>query len=90
MSKAELVPLKDPLKGMTSVNHSTQNFKGINLNIPLFGEEVSEIGVYGDPTKASAERGEKLFNNLLDYLEEFVRNFESLELPKVPKDAFKS
>ncbi len=90
MTKAELVPLKDPLKGMTSVNHSTQKFKGINLNIPLFGEEVSEIGVYGDPTKASAERGEKLFNNLLDYLEEFVRNFESLELPKVPKDAFKN
>jgi creatinine amidohydrolase len=89
MTKAEWIPLKASLGGMTPVSHSIQKFKGVNITIPLFGEEVSEIGVYGDPTNASAERGEKLFNNLLDYLEEFVRNFESLELLKVPTDTFK-
>lgn len=88
MTKANWVPLKTPLSGMTPISSSTQTFKGVNITIPLFGEEVSEIGVYGDPTKASAERGEKLFNNMLDYLEEFVNNFKSLELPKVPKNIF--
>ena len=89
MTKAKWVPLKAPLNGMIPVAHNTQRFKGVNITIPLFGEEVSEIGVYGDPTKASAERGEKLFNNMLDYLEEFVKNFEGLELPTVPTDTFK-
>ncbi|EMR73696.1 uncharacterized protein, putative amidase [Thaumarchaeota archaeon SCGC AB-539-E09] len=89
MTKAKWVPLKAPLKGMIPVAHNTQRFKGVNITIPLFGEEVSEIGVYGDPTKASAERGEKMFNNMLDYLEEFVKNFEGLELPTVPTDTFK-
>ena len=89
MTKAEWVPLKTPLEGMTPIAHSTQQFNGINITIPLFGEEVSEIGVYGDPTKASKERGEKLFTTMIDYLVEFINNFESLKLPKIPKNHFK-
>jgi creatinine amidohydrolase len=89
MTQAKWIPLKTPLEGMTPIGHSTQKFKNANITIPLLGEEISEIGVYGDPTKASKERGEKLFATLIDYLVEFIQHFESLELPDVPKDHFK-
>ena len=46
------------------------------------------MGTTRRSSRASAERGEKMFNNMLDYLEAFVNNFVSLELPKVPKDTF--
>lgn len=88
MSKAKWVPLKNPLEGMTSVSHSTQKFNDVNVSIPLFGEQVSEIGVYSDPTKASGERGEKIFNKMIDYLQKFVQNFESMKLPKAPEPQF--
>jgi creatinine amidohydrolase len=89
MTKATWIPLKTPLEGMNSISHSTHKFKNINISIPLFGEEVSEIGVYANPTKASKERGEKLFNTMIDYLVEFVKNFEMMKLPLVPQDTFK-
>ena len=89
MTKAKWIPFKTPLAGMTPVSHHTQKFNGVNIEIPLFGEEVSEIGVYGDPTKASAERGEKLFNKMIDYLDDFVTNFEKIKIPKIPKNTFK-
>ena len=90
MSQARWDPLKAPLAGMSSVSHSTQKFMNINISIPLFGEEVSEIGVYANPTKASREKGEKLFNTMIGYLVEFAQNFEKLEPPNVPIDHFKN
>jgi creatinine amidohydrolase len=89
MTKARWVPLKTPLEGLESIHHSTHKFKNINILIPLFGEEVSEIGVYGNPMKASKERGGRLFNTMIDYLVEFVQNFEKMKLPIVSKDTFK-
>jgi creatinine amidohydrolase/Fe(II)-dependent formamide hydrolase-like protein len=61
MTKAKWIPLKAPLEDMTPIAHSIQKFKDINITIPLFGEEVSEIGVYGDPTKASKRGGRDYF-----------------------------
>jgi creatinine amidohydrolase len=90
MTQARWDPLKTPIAGMSSVSHSTQKFKNINISIPLFGEEVSEIGVYANPTKASKEKGEKIYNLLIDYLVEFVQNFENLPPPKVPIECFKN
>jgi creatinine amidohydrolase len=90
MTQTRWDPLIAPLAGMSSVSHSTQKFKNINISIPLFGEEVSEIGVYANPTRASKEKGEKLYNLMIDYLVEFAQNFENLSPPKVPLDHFKS
>jgi creatinine amidohydrolase len=90
MSQARWDPLKTPLAGMSSVSHSTQKFMNINISIPLFGEEVSEIGVYANPTKALREKGEKIFNTMIGYLVEFAQNFENLEPPNVPIDHFKN
>jgi creatinine amidohydrolase/Fe(II)-dependent formamide hydrolase-like protein len=90
MAQAKWSPLKNPLAGMLSISHSTQKFKNINISIPMFGEEVSEIGVYANPTKSSKEKGEILFNKMIDYLVEFAQNFEKLTPPDVPIDHYKN
>lgn len=89
MTKATWVPLKAPIEGLTPISHSTHRFRNINISIPLFGEEVSENGIYGSPMKASKERGEKMFNTLIDFLVEFTQHFDKIKLPPIPQDILK-
>lgn len=85
MKKAKWSSLKQPLEGMTSDSYSIHEFKKLKVTIPLCTEEVTENGVMGDPTKATRERGEKLFRAVTDYLVEFVQNFKSMKIPNIPK-----
>jgi len=85
MQQARWVPLKQPLEGMTAESHSTFEFKKVKITVPLYTEEVSDLGVIADPTKASKERGEKLFKALIDYLVDFVQNFKTIKIPEHPE-----
>jgi len=85
MTKAKWAPLKRPMEGITSETYSIHEFKKLKVTIPLGTEEVAENGVMGDPTKASRERGEKLFNAVTDYLIDFVQNFKAMKIPEIPK-----
>lgn len=80
MKEARWLPLKQPLQGMITQSHATHEFKKIKTTIPLYSEEVSELGLMADPTKASKERGEKLFKTLIDYLVDFVQNFQRMKV----------
>lgn len=82
MHRAGWKPLKQPFDGITTCSHSSNKFRQGNITIPLYAEEVSEIGVMADPRKASKERGEKLFRTLIDYLVDFVQHFENVKIPE--------
>jgi creatinine amidohydrolase len=85
MKKAEWKPLKQPLEEMISESYSTHEFKKLKVTIPLYTEEVAENGVMGDPTKASKEWGEKLFNAVTEYLIDFVEHFKKMRIPEARK-----
>jgi creatinine amidohydrolase len=79
MSKADWSPLKQPMEGFESTTYGTHWFKGIPLSIPLLAEEVTESSAQSDPTVASRERGEVLYNMLIEYLIEFLDAFKRLD-----------
>lgn len=85
MSKAKWTGLKQPLEGMKSVSYGVHEFEKLKVAIPLRTEEVAEDGVMGDPTKASNEWGEKLFNAVIDYLVDFVEHFKRMKIPEATK-----
>lgn len=85
MRQAKYLPLKQTLEGMTTKSHATHEFKKVRITVPLYADEVSDIGVMADPTKASKKRGEKLFKALMDYLVDFVQNFKTIKTPKPPE-----
>ena len=85
MKKAKWTPTRQPLDGMNSESYGTHEFKKLKVMIPLYTEEVAPNGVMGDPTKASKERGEKLFKALTDYLVDFIEHFRRMKIPEVPR-----
>ena len=46
-------------------------------------QKLSESGVLGDPTKASAEKGEKIWRVSIDHLVELVEHLKSLSLEEI-------
>lgn len=78
MSKAEWGPLRQPMDGFETTSYGAHVFKGVPLSIPLFAEEVSKSGVMGDPTKASKEKGKRLYDKLIEYLVAFIEAFSKL------------
>ncbi|MCW3991186.1 MAG: creatininase family protein [Candidatus Bathyarchaeota archaeon] len=79
MGEAEWKPLRQPMEGFETRSYGVHAFKGVPLNIPLFAEEVASSGVMGDPTRASREKGKRLYERLVEYLAEFVEAFSRLE-----------
>jgi creatinine amidohydrolase len=79
LSKANWKPLRQPLKGFKTTSYGTHTFKEIPLNIVLRAEEVAESGLMGDPSKALRDKGEKLYNSLIDYIVTFIEAFEKLD-----------
>ena len=47
--------------------------------------DVTETGVFGDPTTASAEKGEQVLNLITDYAKAFLREFRTLPIAKKRK-----
>jgi creatinine amidohydrolase len=44
-------------------------------------KQLSESGVFGDPSKASKEKGEEIIKRCMKYLIELCRDFQKAELP---------
>jgi creatinine amidohydrolase/Fe(II)-dependent formamide hydrolase-like protein len=78
LSKANWKPLRQPFKGFKTTTYATHTFKEIPL-IVLRAEEVAESGLMGGPSKALREKGEKLYNSLINYLVAFIKAFEKLD-----------
>lgn len=79
MSKAVDRPLGEVLEGFKAKSYGVHEFKGVPMNVYLFAEEVEPSGLMGDPTKASAEKGEYLYRKAVDFIVEFVEAFKELD-----------
>ncbi|MCS6806823.1 MAG: creatininase family protein [Acidobacteriota bacterium] len=52
-------------------------YEASRVYVAVDHDELSPSGVYGDPTKASKEKGERLFNGIVAALGEFIEEFQS-------------
>ena len=57
-------------------------FKGSVQTLYQDIREVTESGVFGDPTGASAEKGEEILRLITDYVRAFLHEFRGLPLPE--------
>jgi creatinine amidohydrolase len=80
LDKVDWRGVKTPIEGLESINHSTHIYKGVKITIPLMAEEITESGIQGDPKYSSPERGEILFEALINYLLDFLNHFKSLTI----------
>jgi len=78
MSKAVDSPLGEVLEGFKSRSYDVHDFMGVPVNVYLFAEEVEPSGLMGDPTKASAKKGESLYLKAMDFIVDFVEAFRKL------------
>lgn len=49
--------------------------------------EITDTGIMGDPTPASAEKGEAMMTMLTDYAKSFLQDFRKLPLPQKAKQS---
>jgi len=83
MSRAELRELRQPMEGFKTKSYGVHEHGGVPHSVYLFAEEVESSGFMGDPTRASAEKGEQLYKAALDHLVGFVESFKRLD-PALP------
>ncbi|MBW1999475.1 MAG: creatininase family protein [Deltaproteobacteria bacterium] len=57
-------------------------FKGSVQTLYQHVREITDSGVFGDPTRASAEKGKTILDLVTDYVRDFVRQFRTLPLPE--------
>jgi creatinine amidohydrolase/Fe(II)-dependent formamide hydrolase-like protein len=48
-----------------------------------YTEKISESGVMGDPTRASAEKGQKMWSIMIAHLVAFVEDLKSMSLDEI-------
>lgn len=53
--------------------------EGSEVNMYLDLEEVSEIGGWGDPTQASAERGAEIMRRMEEFVISFIDRFQQMD-----------
>ncbi len=83
MSRAELRELRQPMEDFETRSYGVHAHDSVPHNIYLFAEEVESSGFMGDPTRASAEKGEQLYKAALDHLVGFIESFKRLD-PALP------
>ena len=79
IEKAKPPTINNPLEGFQTLSHESQKLNGLTYNIPLFADEITDNSATGDPTKASKEIGQILYNQLIDCLVEFVLKIDKLD-----------
>jgi creatinine amidohydrolase len=72
--------INNPLEGFQTLSHESQKLNGLTYNIPLFAEEITSNSTTGNPSKASKETGQILYNQLIDCLVEFVEKIDKLDI----------
>lgn len=55
-------------------------FKGSVQKLFLDIREITDSGTMGDPTNASAEKGEKIISRLVDYSREFIKELQKISI----------
>ncbi|MEJ2723153.1 MAG: creatininase family protein [Deltaproteobacteria bacterium] len=83
-SKMRPARAKSPKRGGFMVKNSLgeTEFRGSVQMLYQHIQDVTDTGVFGDPTTATAEKGEQVLNLITDYAKAFLREFRNLPLAK--------
>jgi creatinine amidohydrolase len=53
-------------------------FQNRHVNLYCLSSELTKSGVYGDPTQATREKGERIVNLFVDYICDFLQEFKNI------------
>jgi creatinine amidohydrolase len=77
---------RNDVLGLPTAGLNAIQFKGVNINVPLEVNDISDNGaIGGDASKSSAEIGEKIVNYVVDLAVDFVRYFNNVN-PSAEKE----
>lgn len=85
LSKAEK-RTKTNFQGFETLNPMEVKFGASRVNMFLELQEVSVTSGWGDPTSSSAEKGEALFTAMLDFVVDFLPEFQNLDTRLAPPE----
>ena len=80
MKRAAKEYAKARIDSFAQVLSSKVKFKDRLVTVYHRSDEVTESGVMGDPTAATKEKGEKILSHMVDYISEFVREFNKMPI----------
>lgn len=81
MTKARKVDFKNLLPTIETAGIYAFNYKGITNSVRVKTSDISEYGNYGaDPRISTSEFGEEEIKTVLDYLEDFSREFVKMKI----------
>jgi creatinine amidohydrolase/Fe(II)-dependent formamide hydrolase-like protein len=64
---------KEPFRAKSTLGPA--DFKGIEIRLYDRAKKLTESGIMGDPTAATPQKGEVIFNRLKSYLREMISHF---------------
>ena len=77
---------RNDVLGLPTVALNAIKFKGVNINVPLEANDISDNGaIGGDASRSSAEIGEKIIDHVVDLTVDFVRYFKGVN-PNIDKE----
>ena len=82
MDQAVVEYLKPKTDGYEAVLSSKSRLKGKMFSIYHTSDELTQSGVMGDPSTASAEKGEAVLKKMVDFVSEAVTEFRRVPLPE--------
>jgi len=83
-SRPEMVRMDKAEKSVPSFSSRYLNFTSKrSVSWYAYTERISESGVMGDPTKASAEKGRKMWAIMIAHLVAFVEDLKSMSLDEI-------
>lgn len=83
-SRPELVRMDRAEKSVPSFSSRYLNFTSKrSVSWYAYTEKISESGVMGDPTRASAEKGQKMWAIMIAHLVAFVEDLKSMSLDEI-------
>lgn len=80
MQKARKDSLKSPMPNITQEGSWRALFRNWHINLYCLSSELTKSGQYGDATHATREKGEFIVHQLVDYITEFVREFQNIPI----------
>lgn len=81
MSQAVTEYLKPKSEGYQPLLSSKSKVGGRVISIYHTSEELTQSGVMGNPSQASADKGEMIIGNMVEYISQAVDEFRQVPLP---------
>ena len=80
MSKAGKDSLSSGIEGIEQEAPRRVKFKNYHVEIYRMSRELNATGVMGDPTDATAEKGEEIIRRWVEYIADFIETFKTIPL----------